>query len=93
MNLAYWRHMDGRAMCTHIVRELTAGDEANVGLPLCGLRHDPGRTNAVRFPGTVVLVECHNCLRIERARARRQAVKCTRRLEGKDGAQADAFMQ
>lgn len=93
MKLGYWRHMDGRAMLTHILRELTAGDEANLDLPLCGLRHDPGRTKAVRFPGTVVLVECHNCLRIEQARARRLIDKCTRRLEGKDGVQADAFMQ
>jgi len=91
MKLGYWRHANGAAMLTHILRDLEAGAEADLDLPLCGYPHDPCSTRLVNFPATLSQVECRNCLRVHRADLRRQVIKTERRLEGKDGIQVDAF--
>lgn len=85
MKFGYWQHAGGHAMKTHLI-------EGDI-IPICGHPHQGNTSLVTWYDDSLALVDCHNCLRVQRARLRRQMVKCDRRLAGKDGAQADAFMQ
>ncbi len=82
MILGYWRR--GPLMRkTHILADATRR-------PSCGVPIYPD-TRLVRVSGALPHVECRRCLIVERKRARLRVAAIDRRLDGKDGAQRDAF--
>jgi len=82
MKIAYWNTAGGTPLKAHLIE----GDHTT----LCGAHR--GDQNFTWFPGRLNAVECHNCLRVQRGRRRKEIRLIERRLAGKDYVQSDAFM-
>lgn len=84
MKLGYWETPGGQPMKTHTID----GDRT----PACRHPEVHDRNLVTWYGDGYGTVDCHNCLRVLRARRRRDIRAIERRLAGKDAAQVDALL-